>query len=124
MENRKWKNKNFIQALKHAIDGIKYTFKNERNLKIQFVFAISTIVLALFLRLNFIEWAILVLTIGFVIFAELINTAFEIIMDVYSQEYNEKIKIVKDIASGAVWITSFISVIVGCSLFLPKLIKM
>lgn len=124
MENRKWKNKNFIQALKHAIDGIKYTFKNERNLKIQFVFAISTIVLALFLRLNFIEWAILVLTIGFVIFAELINTAFEIIMDVYSQEYNEKIKIVKDIASGAVWITSFISVIVGCLLFLPKLIKM
>ena len=74
------------------------------------------------LKLNNIEWCILILTIGSVLFAEMINTAVENVLDVYSEEYDEKIKIVKDISSGAVLMVSIISVIIGGLLFLPKII--
>ena len=43
MEN-KWKNQNFFKALKNALNGIGYTWKTQRNLKIQFLFAIIAII--------------------------------------------------------------------------------
>lgn len=123
MERKNWKNKNFLEALKHSLEGIKYTFKNERNLKIQLIFAILAIGTGIFLKLTHIEFAILFITIGLVLFAEIINTAIETMLDLYSQEYNEKIKLVKDIASGAVLVTSIISIMIGCALFLPKILE-
>ena len=123
MKNKKWKNPNFLVALKHSIDGIKYTFQNERNLKIQLVFAFSAIIIGIFLKLNYIEWAILAITIGLVLFAELINTAMELLSDLYSEEYNEKIKAIKDVTSGAVLLMSGLSVIVGFLVFLPKILE-
>lgn len=123
MEREKWKNKNFFTALGHSFDGIKYALKNERNLKIQLIFAILAIILGIFLKLTYIEFAILVIVIGLVLFSEFINTALEVMLDLYSQEYNENIKIVKDISSGAVLLMSALSVIIGVILFLPKILN-
>ena len=123
MERKKWKNHNFHEALKYSIDGIKYTFKQERNLRIQLVFAICAIALGVFLKLSEIEFVFLILTIGLVLFAEMVNTSLEFLFDLYSEEYNDKIKCGKNIASGAVLITSIVSVIVGIILFLPKILN-
>lgn len=122
MEN-KWKNKNFKMALKNSMAGIEYTLKTQRNLRIQIVFAILAIFLAFVLKLNAIEWMILWLVIGSVLFAEMVNTAIEIMLDLYTQDFNETVKIAKDIASGAVLISSIVSVIVGGILFLPKILN-
>ena len=123
MEKNKWKNKNFLQALKHSVDGIKYAFVNERNLKIQLLIGIAVIIVGISLKLTYVEFGIIILTIGMVIFAELINTAIEIILDLYSQEYNENIKAAKDLASGAVLLTALVSVIIGLIIFMPKIIN-
>lgn len=123
MEKNKWKNKNFLQALKHSVDGIKYAFVNERNLKIQLLIGIAVIIVGIILKLTYVEFGIIILTIGMVIFAELINTAIEIILDLYSQEYNENIKVAKDLASGAVLLTALVSVIIGLIIFMPKIIN-
>ena len=122
MEN-KWKNKNFKMALKNSMAGIEHTLKTQRNLRIQIVFAILAILLAFILGLGVIEWMILWLVIGSVLFAEMVNTAIEIMLDLYTQEFNENVKIAKDIASGAVLISSIVSVIVGGILFLPKILN-
>ncbi len=110
-------------ALKNSMAGIEHTLKTQRNLKIQIGFAILAIVCAFILDLNAIEWMILWLVIGSVLFAEMINTAIEIMLDLYTQEFNETVKIAKDIASGAVLISSIVSVIVGGILFLPKILN-
>lgn len=123
MERKKWKNKNLWTAFKHSLDGIKYTFQEEVSLKIQFVIAILAITLAVFFKLSIIKFAILFIAIGFVLFAELINTSIEVMLDLYSQEYNEKIKLAKDIASGAVLVTAIISIAIGISLFLPEILN-
>lgn len=123
MENKNWKNKNFFEALKNSLNGIKYTFISERNLKIQVVFAIVVIIVGFLLKISLDKWLILCLTIGIVFFAEAVNTAIEKVLDVYSEKYNENIKIAKDVASGAVLITAIMSVIIGCIIFIPEIIN-
>lgn len=124
MMKKKWKNKNFAVALKNSISGIKQVFRTERNFKIQLAFAMVAILMAILLKLTGIEWVILILVMGSVFFAEMLNTAIEVMLDLYIQEYNEGVKIAKDIASGAVLITAIVSVIVGAMLFLQKILKL
>ena len=117
----KWKNKNFFEALKNAMNGIKYVFKTERNFKIQLIFAVLAIVASMILKINYIELAIIILLIFLIFFAEFFNTILEEIIDMYTEEYNEKAKIAKDIAAGAVTILSISTVIIGLLIFFPKI---
>lgn len=121
MEN-KWKNPNFFQSLKNAINGIWYIVKEGRNIKIQLVFAIIAIIVGFILKISNIEFMILILTIFFVIVSEFMNTAIENLSDLYTTEYNEKIKIIKDIGAGAVTISAIASICVGLIMFLPKIL--
>ena len=123
MEN-KWKNPNFFQSLKNAINGILCIIKTGRNIKIQLLFAIVAIIAGFVFKITNIEFLILILTIFFVLVSEFINTAIEDLCDLYTTEYNEKIKIIKDIGAGAVTLTAISSVIVGMIMFLPKIIIM
>ena len=117
MEN-KWKNKNFFASLINALNGIVYIIKKERNIKIEIFFAILA---SIVLKLTSVEMAIIVLIIFLVFFSEFINTSLEIVLDLYTQEYNEKVKIVKDISAGSVLIISIASIIIGTLIFLPKI---
>ena len=123
MEN-KWKNPNFFQSLKNALNGIKEVIKTGRNIKIQITFAIFAIIMGIILKINIIEALILVLTIFGVLITEFINTAIEMLADLYTTEYNEKIKILKDIGAGAVTLSAIASVIIGIIMFLPKILNL
>ena len=115
MEKDSFKNQTFIQALKNTINGIIYTYKTSRNLKVESIIGIV-------LKLSKIEWAVLVITMFFVLMAEMINSAIEETVDLITEEYNEKAKNAKDIAGGAVTLASLMSIIIGIILFLDKLI--
>lgn len=121
--DKSWKNKNFFIALKNAFNGIKFVLKNERNFKVQVFLAIVAIFISGFLKINLIEWAIIVLTIFIVFLTEIFNTAIENVTDMITLEYNEKAKIVKDISAGAVVLTSIASIIIGGLIFLPKILE-
>lgn len=122
MDN-KWKNKNFISALKNSFNGIKYVFTTQRNLKIQVIISIIVILASLFFKISFIEWAVVILIICMVFFAELVNTVVETIVDMITIEYNESAKIAKDISAGAVTLVSITSVIIGLLIFLPSILE-
>ena len=66
---------------------------------------------------------ILVLLIGAVLAAETINTTIENLVDMYTKEYDEKAKIVKDTAAGTVLILAITSAIIGLIIFIPKIIN-
>ena len=122
MEN-KWKNKNFKDSVKNAFNGIMYILKNERNFRIQIIAALLVIIASFVLRLELIEIAIIVLVIFLVLLLEFINSAIEIVIDMYTEEYNKKAKVAKDISAGAVTLTALMSVIIGIIIFLPKILK-
>lgn len=122
MEEKKWKNKNFISALKNALNGIIYIIKNEMNIKIELLITVIVIIAGVVFKISILEWEILILTIGFVIFAEILNSVIEKIVDFITEDYNEKAKIIKDMSAGFVTINSLVSVIIGILMFLPKIL--
>lgn len=117
------KNKTLFTAMKHSINGIIHAFKTERNLRIDYIIGVLVLVVSLFFDFTKTEMVCLVLTIGFVIFSEMINSTVEYVVDLITEEYNENAKAAKDIAAGGVLISSGISVIVAYFLFSDKISK-
>ena len=118
----KYKSSNVLQSFRFAIRGIALAIKSQRNFRIDIILGILSILLAIFLRFSFIEMAILILLIGFIMFAELTNTVIEFVVDAYfGNKYSILAKMAKDISAGAVFISALISIIIGFLLFFPKL---
>jgi diacylglycerol kinase (ATP) len=78
-----------------------------------FTFAAVVLLISLFLRITPIEFALLALSILFVLFAELVNTAVEAVVDLASPEYHPLAKIAKDTAAGAVLMAAIGAAIMG-----------
>ena len=108
----------------YAIQGIKTAFKNEPNLRIHSVFAISALILGVLLKLNYLEWMLLAFTIFYVITLELLNTVMESFVNLVSPEINPYAKIAKDVSAACVLMAAILSVIVGVVLFLPKIVAL
>lgn len=118
------KHRTFLDSVKNCLEGIVYTFKHENNFKREIIIGITVIITSFILKINFLEWCIVLLLINFVLVCELINTALEKTVDLYTKEYNEIGKVIKDAAGGAVLTMCFFSSIIGCIIFLPKIINL
>lgn len=106
-----------IGSLKYAFRGFLYCVVNERNMRIHTVAALYVLFFSHFFSLTKVEISILLLAISSVISLEMINTAIESISDLYSYEYNPVIRIIKDIAAGAVVCCAVFSFIIGIVIF-------
>ena len=71
-------------------------------MRTHFISAVVALLVALFLRVSPLEFALLALSVLFVLCAELINTAVEAVVDLVSPEFHPLAKIAKDTAAGAV----------------------
>lgn len=105
----------------YALEGLKYTIVTQRNMRAHFLVSLIVLLLGLYLPLNKVEVLILFLCIAMVLFAELINTVMETIVDMVTQEYHPLAKVAKDVAAGAVLLTVGLAIIVGISIFYPYL---
>ena len=115
------KNKTFFSATKNALNGIIHAFRTEKNLRNDYMIGALVLFISLFFDFTRTELVCLVLTIGFVIFAEMINSTVEYIVNLIKTEYDLNAKAAKDIAAGGVLIASLISVIVAYLLFVDKI---
>ena len=108
-----------LKSFNFSINGIKLLLK-EQNFVIH-LFALFVVVLAaVYLQLNYLEWIVLLLTCGFVISLEALNTAIEKMCDLISKEKNKEIQVIKDISAASVLIQAGISIAIAL-LFLSKL---
>lgn len=114
--------KRLRKSFGYAFKGIDDVIEHEPNMKIHVVVAILVVIMAFILKVSIIEWIILVLLIGAVLAAETINTTIENLVDMYTKEYDENAKIVKDTAAGTVLILAITSAIIGLIIFIPKII--
>ena len=110
------------KAFINAANGIGHCIRGELNFKIQLVAAITAIVLGIFLNISATEWLFVISCSMLVLSLELLNTASENICNIITNEINPVIKIVKDIAAGAVLVSAIGSAIIGVIIFLPKII--
>ncbi len=120
-EKEKLGNRNFLDAWKNAINGIIYATTTQSNVKKQLVIAVVVMIISLFFKLSKAEFLILIFAVVLIIFAEMLNTAIETVVDLYIDVYHPKAKVAKDVGAGAVVIAAVNAVIVGYFLFFDKI---
>ncbi len=118
----KKKKRTFIDSVKNCLDGINYTITHENNFKREMILGIIAVILSAILKISILEWVIVLLLINFVLVCELINTALEKAVDLYTKEFNETAKIVKDVAGATVLVMCIFSAIIGAIIFIPKIL--
>lgn len=114
------KGRRLIDSFNYAISGISYTLRTQRNMRIHFSAAIIILLAALFIDFSKIEMLFLIFSVSFVIITEMINTAIEKTIDLYTDKYHPLAEIAKNVAAGAVLISAFNAIIVAYFLFFDK----
>lgn len=109
--------KKLIKSFSYAFSGIIFCIRNEINFRIHIVIAFYAICVAIMLKIDSTQFIVLLITIGFVISMEAINTSIETTIDLVCHENNPLAKIAKDTAAGAVLISAIVSVLIGIILF-------
>lgn len=116
--------RHFLKSAAYALTGIKSAFKSERNFRIHIVAMIIVIILGIYLELPLQTWGILILSIGFVLAAELFNTAVERLGDETANgRQRQRVKNAKDLAAGGVLIAASTALVIGVIFLLIPLIQ-
>ena len=113
--------KKLVDSFNYAIEGIIYSIRTQRNMKIHMLAAILVLVATFFYDLSKVELLIITITISLVIVAEMINTAVEAAIDATTNFYHPLVKIAKNVAAGAVLVSAINSVLVGYVIFWDRL---
>lgn len=120
-KNRTFSFRARIKSATYAARGIVLLFKSGHNFWGHVFFAALAVYLGFVLCISSVEWVLIILTIGFVVVTEAINSAIEIDIDLTSPDYHPYARDSKDMASGAVLLSVICSLIVGAIIFLPKI---
>ncbi|HKN62994.1 MAG TPA: diacylglycerol kinase [Gaiellaceae bacterium] len=106
-----------IDSFNYAFEGIIHVLRTQRNLRIHFLAAVLVFGGAIAVGVSRLQLIALVLAIAFVLFAEMLNTAIEGVIDVSTTSFDPNAKLAKDIAAGAVLIASITAVAIGFLVF-------
>ena len=117
------KNKNVEQALKNATNGIMLAAKGEKSIHREFGITIVVLILAAIFKISKIELILVILAIALVIVTEMINTAIELCIDMYTDKFSMYAKKAKDIAAGAVVISIVFTGFIGTIVFYDKVME-
>lgn len=108
MKPRSW-----IESVNCAIEGILWSVRTQKHLRYHFLVAILVLFCALLFHVSALEFMLLVSAIVLVLFAETINTAVEVVVDLVSPDFHPLAKRAKDVAAGAVLIASIGAAVTG-----------
>ena len=122
MQAEKFSIRSRIKSFAHAFSGMRQFVVSEHNARIHLVATIAVIVTGFLLHVSYTEAAILAGVTGLVWVAEILNTCIERLSDVITRERHPDIKLVKDLAAGAVLVAAIIAVVTGLLIFIPKII--
>ena len=109
-----------IDSFNFAFEGIIHVLRTQRNLRIHFAIAFVVLVLALVVNVTKLELIALLISVTFVLIAEMLNSALEAAIDIATTSFDPMAKLAKDIAAGAVLIAAVNAVAVGYLVFAGK----
>lgn len=109
----------FSKSFATAFQGIVYVVRVEPNARFHLIIAIITLLIAVLLGVSNAELAAIFFAIIMVFIAEVINTAIEKILDIVEPKHSEDVRIIKDIAAGAVLVAAIGAAAIGLAIFVP-----
>jgi diacylglycerol kinase (ATP) len=109
-----------LESFNFAFEGIIHVLRTQRNMRIHFAIAVAVLVFALIVNVEKLELIALLISIAFVLIAEMLNSAVEAAIDIATTEFDPMAKLAKDVAAGAVLIASTNALVVGYLIFAGK----
>ena len=109
-----------LDSFNFAFEGIIHVLRTQRNLRIHFAIAVGVLVTALIVDVTKLELIALLISITFVLIAEMLNTGLEAAIDIATTSFDPMAKLAKDIAAGAVLIAAINAIAVGYIVFSGK----
>ncbi len=106
-----------FDSFNYAFEGIIHVLRTQRNMRIHFAVAAAVLLAAIGTGVDRIELIVLLLAISFVLITEMVNTAIEATIDVATTSFDPLAKLAKDIAAGAVLISTVNAVAIGYLVF-------
>jgi len=110
-----------LDSFNYAIEGIIHTFRTQRNMRFHMIAALFVLTVCFLYDLSKPELLAIVISISLVLTTELVNTAIEFTIDLYTSNYHHLAKHAKNAAAGAVLVTALNAVVVGFIIFWKKL---
>ena len=104
-----------------AFRGLRRAVRSQNSFAVHLTVATAVIVAAAVLRVSLVEWCLLVGAIGFVLTAEVFNTAIESLARAHDVGRHPRIRDALDMASAAVLVAAITASLIGATVFLPKL---
>ncbi|HSL86406.1 MAG TPA: diacylglycerol kinase family protein [Bacteroidales bacterium] len=124
MKTENFSAKSRLDSFRFAIKGLLTLIRSEHNARIHLGAALLAIASGIILKISRAEWMLIIIVIGMVFLAELINSSLEAIADVTEPEKNEKIGKAKDYAAASVLVSAIVSLIIGGLIFIPKIVDL
>jgi diacylglycerol kinase (ATP) len=109
-----------FDSFNYAFEGIIHVLRTQRNMRIHFAIAFIVLVVALIVNVTKLELIALLISITFVLIAEMLNSAVEGAIDIATTSFDPMAKLAKDVAAGAVLIASTNALAVGYLVFAGK----
>lgn len=106
------------------MEKLKEFFNREQNLLVHIVATILVTLTGIYFKINLTEWLLVYSMVTLVITSELINSAIELTVDLYTKKFNPLAMVAKDVAAGAVVVSAFTAICVGLYVFLPKIVSL
>jgi len=113
--------RNSLESANYAVEGVITALRSERHLRFHLLAAVVVILLSLYLHVSLQDFLILAVAMMLVFYAELMNTALEVVVDLVTTERHPLAKMAKDISAGAVLVTAILAIIMGYITFAPYL---
>jgi undecaprenol kinase len=115
------KNRTLRERIGFAAAGLREGWHRERSLRTHCIFAGLALAALLVLRPAPIWWAVFGLVIALVIAFELLNSALEGLIDLLHPAIHPEIKVIKDMAAGAVLALSAAALVVAAAMVVDSL---
>ncbi|MBI5141526.1 MAG: diacylglycerol kinase [Nitrospirae bacterium] len=113
--------KRWIISANHAIEGILHAAATQRHLRYHFYAAVLILLVSTLLGVSRNEFIAISIVVMIVLAAELLNTALEAAIDLFSLDFHPKAKAAKDVAAGAVLVTALGALVVAYIILYPPI---
>ena len=119
---KKFQSRSFQKSLSYALNGVRLAFRSQRNFRKHLVIAFLTFAIAFFLRVEIVEFCIILFANVLVLVCEMFNSVIEFVIDAYYKNKWAKLaKLSKDIGAGAVLIAACISALISLLIYADKI---
>jgi diacylglycerol kinase (ATP) len=115
--------KSRISSFRYALAGWLWMLKTQKNIRIQVAISIAVFAIGLWLGLEPLAWAILILIITINWMAEFVNAAIESAINLASPEIHPVARVGKDVAAAAVLLSAVAAAIIGGLIMGPPLLQ-